>query len=238
MKSKFLAVLIIAGYATVNGQSFEYPKIAGSKSSVQELLPLEWNMRDSVSGDLNGDSYPDLVLVLQYKDSVKVKKNVPVIGSETVITQPRILLIVFKNPDTRLYDVKEQSNTFILTDDNPNIEDPYQSVSITKGIINISFQLFSNFGSYSVTNTTYKFRFQNNQFVLIGADNYVISRSTLDFEECSYNFLSAKWSLKKGNEENNVKAKSSIYPLNIDGLKTFKTFMQPYSWEIRKNIFL
>lgn len=238
MKLKFLAILITLVCISARAQSFEYPKIGGSKSSMKEFIPAGWSLKDSAKGDLNGDFRNDFVFVLQYNDSVKVLKNDLIAGSVIVITQPRILLIGFKYPETNLYYIKEQSNTFILNADNPSMEDPYQSVEITKGVIYISFQLFYNFGSYSLTNTTYKFRFQNDEFALIGVDNYSISRSTLDFEESSYNFLSKKWSLKRGNEENNTKAKAKSYPLEVKDLKTLKTFKQPYSWEIRKNIYL
>ena len=52
------------------------------------------------------------------------------------------------------------------------MNDPYQEMAIKNGVLEIKFHLFYNMGSWYVTNSAYKFRYQQHQFVLIGADNF------------------------------------------------------------------
>ena len=73
-------------------------------------------------------------------------------------------------------------------------------------------------GSWYVTNSAYKFRYQQHQFVLIGADNFSFHRATQDFEDYSYNFLTKKRVLTKGNDDKGTK-KTPLKSLNIATLK-------------------
>ena len=117
------------------------------------------------------------------------------------------------------------------------MDDPYQGIKIYKGILQINFHLFYNMGCWYTTSTSYKFRYQDKQFILIGADYSSIHRATLDFEDYSYNFLTKKRSLTKGND---IKRTKKVYwkTLNIVMLKTLTTFKVPYSWEIETDIYL
>jgi hypothetical protein len=117
------------------------------------------------------------------------------------------------------------------------MEDPYQSLSINKGVLEITFNIFHNIGSWFVTDAIYKFRYLQGQFVLIGADKHSFHRATHDYEKYSYNFLTRKRSLTKGND-NNGTAKPSLKAIKISSLKTLKTFVEPFTWEVEKGIFL
>jgi len=230
-----IVFLINIGIAT--GQNFSYPAVKNEGMTFTDFIPVGWTIKDSVSGDLNNDKNNDLVIVLQLNDSIKLIKQE---GNytDTVTTQPRILLILFRNLPANKFILAEQSNSFILNHDNPTIEDPYQSIKINQGILQIDFQLFSNMGSWSVTSTSYKFQYQDKDFVLIGADNNSFNRSTNDYENYSYNFLTNKWSLTKGNDNSNRKPKTKRHSLDLKKLKTLKTFKQPYTWEVTKDIYL
>jgi len=86
-------------------------------------------------------------------------------------------------------------------------------------------------------NSAYKFRYQQHQFVLIGADNFSFHRATQDFEDYSYNFLTNKRVLTKGNDDKGTK-KTTLKSLNIATLKTLKTFTEPFTWEVETDIYL
>jgi hypothetical protein len=88
-----------------------------------------------------------------------------------------------------------------------------------------------------VTNTTYKFRYQQGQFVLIGADNSYFHRASHEFENYSYNFVTKKRSLTKGSDAKGTK-KTTWQPLKITTLKTLKTFLVPFTWELEKGCLL
>ena len=200
---------------------------------ISDFIPTGWKILDSVKDDLNKDYIDDAAIILQHRDSVTIVNA----DGDTTLTQPRILLILFKNTVSNKFELTEQSNTFILKHDNPAMDDPYQGLAINKGVLEISFNLFYNMGSWYITNAIYKFRYQEEQFVLIGVDNSSFHRATHDYENFSYNFLTKKRTLTKGND-NDGKEKTTWKALKIVTLKTLKTFTEPFSWEVEKDVYL
>ena len=196
-------------------------------------MPISWTILDSAYGDLNKDGIKDAAIILQHKDSVSVINGL----QDTVLTQPRILIILFKNRFDSSFALIEQRSSFILKHDNSAMDDPYQEMAIKNGVPEIKFHLFYNMGSWYLTNSAYKFRYQQHQFVLIGADNFSFHRATQDFEDYSYNFLTKKRVLTKGNDDKGTK-KTTLKSLNIATLKTLKTFTEPFTWEVETDIYL
>jgi hypothetical protein len=232
----FLTLILFFAFKSLFAQGFTYPAIKQSGSSINDFIPKGWTILDSTSGDLNKDNLIDYALVLQHDDSVTIVKT-EANEQDTMNTQPRMLLILFRNPSNNALSLVEQSNSFILNHDNPDMEDTYQSIKIYKGILQIAFRLFYNMGSWYVNTATYKFRYQNNHFTLIGADNNSFHRASQDFEEYSYNFLTRKRSLTTGNVEKGTK-KTEWKPFNLTTLKTFKTFQKPFTWEVEESVYL
>ena len=200
---------------------------------MDHFIPSGWNILDSATGDLNGDELLDAVVVLQFEDSVEILKT----EGETVLTQPRILIILFRSVSENNFYLKEQSNSFVLNHDNSAMDDPFRDISISKRVLTIRFQLFYSAGSWHTTNSAYKFRYEGNQFVLIGADKYSIHRASHDYEDYSYNFLTKKLIVTNGNDTRGPK-KQSLKHINIQKLKTIKTLKSPFTWEIRPNFYL
>jgi hypothetical protein len=213
------------------GQAFLYPVIKSNGQSIVDFVPVGWTVLDSAYGDLNNDGLKDAAVILQHKDSVSLVNS----SEDTVLTQPRILLLLFKNTANNKFLLIEQSNSFILKHDNSIMDEPYQGIAIDKGVLKIDFHLFYSMGSWYSTNSTYKFRYEGKQFILIGADLSTIHRGTLDYEDYSYNFLTKKRSYNKGNEGKGTK-KTSLKRFTLTSLKTFRTFKEPYSWEIEAGI--
>jgi len=213
------------------GQNFSYPSIKSTGQSITDFVPAGWTILDSAFGDLNKDDIKDAAIVIQHRDSISMVNSL----DDTVLTQPRILIVLFKSAANNKFTLTEQSNSFILKHDNSIMDDPYQGITIDKGILKIDFHLFYNMGSWYSTSSTYKFRFDRKTFVLIGADLSTIHRATLDYEDYSYNFLSKKRSYTKGNDQSGTK-KTTLKTVALTSLKTFKTFKEPYSWEIETDI--
>ena len=215
------------------GQGVLYPTINTKGQQLKDFIPAGWMILDTATGDLNKDNLQDAAIILQHKDSIAMIKDV----EDTVITQPRILIILFKNRADNSLELVQQSNSFILMHDSPTMDDPFQELNIYAGILEIKFRLFYNMGSWNASTASYKFRYQKREFVLIGADSFSLHRATLDFEEYSYNFLTKKRSLTKGND-NTGKKKTIWKALNISPLKTLKTFTAPFTWEVEPGNFL
>ena len=199
---KILATLfLVLIFEFFSGQGFNYPSNKPKGNSIHDFVPKGWTILKSTKGDLNSDKYNDIALVLQHRDSVSLIKDEDDF-SDTVITQPRILVIAFFNNATKQYDLIEQSNSFILSYDNPPMDDPFQNISIINQILQIDFSIFYKMGSWETSTNSYKFRFQDNKFKLIGADYNSTSRNTGETEDRSYNFLTKKVKVTRGNIEN------------------------------------
>ncbi len=238
MKS-ILIILMLFQFGSGLSQDFTYPIVKKEGQKITDFIPNGWAIHDSANGDLNNDKIKDLAMVLQRKDSITIFKNVDGL-IDTVKTLPRILVILFRDNSKNKYILVEQSNSFILSSENPSVDDPFQSIKIVKEILLLEFRIFSNVGSWYTTNSIYRFRFQNNSFNLIGADNNSIYKETLDYQYYTYNFIAEKWCMTEGNadEESTQKVKTECYSLELKELKTFKTFTQPYTWEITSGIYL
>ena len=192
---------------------------------------MGWTILDSAYGDLNKDGLNDAAIILQHIDSVLLVNN----SEDTVLTQPRILLLIFKNSANNKFSLKKQSNSFILKHDNDIMDDPYQGIAIDKGILKIDFHIFYKMGSWFSKSSTYKFRYDGKEFKLIGADYSTIHRATLDYDDFSYNFLTKKRTCSKGNDQSGTK-KTTLKTFTLISLKTFNTFKELYSWEIEPDI--
>lgn len=229
----FLTFILTIFFSVSYGQGFSYPSIKSTGQNITEFVPTGWTIFDSAYGDLNKDGMKDAGIVIQHKDSILLVNSL----QDTVLTQPRILLVLFEKPGNNGFELIEQSNSFILKHDNSAMDDPYQELAIKNGTLEIKFHLFYNMGSWHVTNAVYKFRYRQGQFTLIGADNSSFHRATHDFEYYSYNFLTKKRALTKGNDNKGSK-KTSWKTLSISELKTLKTLNEPFTWQVEKDIYL
>ena len=221
----FFVILLISIACHSYGQRFSYPSIKLSAKDINDFIPPGWKILDSATGDLNKDRHIDAAIVLQFKDSVSLVKA----EDDTVVTQPRMLIILLKDPSGNNYTLAEQNNTFILNHDQQNMDDPYVGMSIEKGILTIDFNLFMSAGGWSTSSASHKFRYQQGEFVLIGFDVITSHRASLEYKAYSYNFLAKKRSLTIGNDETSKK-KTTWKALRMPKLKTLKT-MEAFTWE-------
>jgi hypothetical protein len=195
---------ILITVSSVNGQNFVYPIIKQKGLSIKDFVPSGWVILDSATGDLNNDKQPDAAVILQYRDSVSV---VRIDGNynDTFITQPRILIVLFKSANKNYFYLAEQNNTFILTHDSPLEDDPYLSLKIDKEVLQIKFQWYPYSGTWYVNNSLFKFRLKGSEFILIGVDESWFNRASHDFKNCSYNFITNKIFTEEGNDDNKTK---------------------------------
>jgi len=221
-------------------QKFVYPSVNANGKSINDFIPNGWTILQSATGDLNNDKQDDIAFVLQHKDSVTIVNysadNDPDFN-DTVIYQPRILVITFYENATRQYRKIEQSDSFILSHDDPRMEEPFQDISIVNQVLQINFHIWYSMGSWSMSNNSYKFRFQNNEFRLIGADYNSTHRASGETEDRSYNFLTKKVRIAKGTiSSDNEKVTWGTFQLKQ--LKTFKTFSRPFTWKVESDFYI
>ena len=206
--------------------SSDYPVLPQHGKTVGDFVPRNWETVSKVSGDLNGDNSADYVLVVKANDSKFLNKN-DGLGSDTFDTNPRVLIILFK--DENGYKLAKQSNTFIVAPESPVMEEPFQGAAIKNAILQLDFEIFYSAGSWSMSQYSYKFKFLSGEFALIGADRIESMRNTGEMQTQSYNFLTNKLKVTTGNFTEDKPEKVRWKKLKQGKLKTFDTFKEPFS---------
>ena len=245
MKKLLLIILILLLNLTVGfGQDFnsptdsDYPQLEKYGRKIEDFVPKNWTTVAKAFGDLNGDKVQDCAVVIKGNDKKFLNKN-DGLGSDVFDTNPRILIILFKNAAEKRYEIAEQSNTFIITPDSPTMTEPFQAVKIKNGVLQLDFEIWYSAGSWGTSQSSYKFKYMNGEFALIGAEKKEFMRNSGEMEIRSYNFLTNKMSITTGDEfDEKVKKKIKWKTYKVGKLKTFSTFVKPFDWEIEQDYFL
>lgn len=212
----------------------DYTVLPKKASRPADFIPSGWKVMGEAEGDLNGDKRNDVALVIKATDPKFITKHEG-LGSNPFDTNPRVLAILFRENDE--YKLVRQSNSFIAMADFPTMTEPFQGVKITNGVLQIDFEIFLSAGGWGMSNQNYKFRYQKGKFELIGADKTDIQRNTGELESRSYNFITGKVKISKGNIEGK-KNKVTWRNYKLKHLKTFETFPKPFQWEVERDYFL
>ncbi len=209
-------------------------KIITTATRPEDFIPKNWKLTINTKGDLNKDNLDDIAMVIEDADSLNIHKN-DNLGTPFINLNPRYLLILFKNKTTNSYDLKAINKNFIPSEndaENSCLADPLLEdggVAIKKGMLQIDLNYWTSCGSWSVTHSTYKFRFQENTFQLIGLDESYFGRNTGEETTTSYNYLTHKKCVTSNANsllDENAKPKKSFKNIkarklkNLESLKT------------------
>ena len=152
--------------------------------------------------------------------------------------QPRILLVAFKQADGS-YKLSIQSNeSIMLSNEGGVFGDPWAGLTIERSTLLVQFYG----GSSSRWGYDYRWRFQNNDWFLIGATYTSSSTHDNSFEKYDFNLVTGAAEITKGEaleDDNGKKAKDKVSKLNI-GKKTLlklNTF-KPVQYAIYKEVYI
>lgn len=168
--------------------------------NIDGFIPKGWKSILLANGDLNNDKLEDTVVVIEKDNKANIVKNEN-LGSEYLNLNPRILLVLFKQKNGSYILAGKNDKGFTKSEgdkENPALMDTLDSISIKNNILKIKFNYFLSAGSWSVTQNTYTFRFQNKKFELIGFDNNSYMRNSGNQEEFSINFSTNKVKITTG----------------------------------------
>lgn len=217
-------------------QDFIYPRLPQQSKVVKSLLPAQWKIIDSVSGDLNGDRIADLAMVLEFY--APVKENRAYGDNETdlitEIQRPRMLAVYFKSGKS--YKLALQNNNFILrSEEGGAMGDPLRPLAINNGKLNLNFEGGSNWKWL----LSYGFKFNREEWQLTTASNHSLHSASGEMNNKEYDFVGKTTTVVSGTLNNNKKANTTLErPIKLTRLKTFTTFKKPWTWEIDPGEFL
>lgn len=165
-----------------------------------EFVPDGWKLYDKTDGDLDGDGRTDAALVIQRNDPAGVVRNPDGLGHDLYDSNPRILLVTIMD-ELGQYQLVGRDDAIIPDHDSPTIEDPYETMSIEDGKLNLDIRFFASAGSWIMTNRNFQFRWDGKAMALIGFDMARTHRASGEMRQTSVNYLSGRRQDSLGNIE-------------------------------------
>lgn len=151
------------------------PEIPSEGRALESFIPPEWKVLDYIEGDLNQDKLLDVAVVIE-KDN------------DDDSLYPRVLLILLQNKD-KSYKLSVKAGKAILRANEGGIwGDPYVPLSIDKGSLLISFYGGSNWR----WSNEYRFKFQEDKWLLIGAKIEMFHTGSGEGTHEDYNLLTGE----------------------------------------------
>ena len=172
-------------------------------SKVEDFIPKGWKKLIVEKGDLNKDKIDDVVLVIEKNDPKNFKKIEDSSRSNPMNFNPRIILVLFKDKNSKYTLVAKNDKNFIVSpgyaseEELETLDSPDYNDNLSKAVTikNNTLHIFTlaDYVKYA-TSTTYIFRYQNNRFELIGLDAQSILGDTeyVNTRNYSINFSTKK----------------------------------------------
>ena len=225
-------------------------------NKVEDFIPKGWKSVVFKKGDLNKDKIDDAVLIIEKNDPKNLKKNEESYQTSPENHNPRIILVLFKDKNSKYALVAKNDKGFIISPGEAyesglqNLESPDFDNDLSKSITikNNTLRIFT-FAELtrSSSSSIYIFRYQNNRFELIGLENQNVfgNAEYMDTYNYSFNFSTKKLKIYNLREklESNVKKEEKIEKkLNIKESYVLDTMLETtgvdildkYAHEIKK----
>ncbi len=149
---------------------------------LSDFIPKDWKLISKVKGDLNKDKRMDIAAVIEYTGEYSASDE------EELSGKPRILFVIFKDK-AGTYKLSVQSANLILRAGQGGVfGDPFAGMVISRGSIVVS--LYG--GSSWRWGYTYRFRYQNKGWYLIGETEETHNINTGETEIIDTNCLTGK----------------------------------------------
>jgi hypothetical protein len=204
VRAAFALVLILpALVAAQEGTPIDKSRVPAVADSPAKFAPSGWKIEEQVAGDLNGDGVADYAL--------KLVEDKPATDSEGTATErERALVVVLQTGGKliraaladKLLQCTRCGGAFYGVSESP------ANVAIDKGVIVVD----QDHGSRNLTNTTYRFRYDQatKKFVLIGFDFADADRLTANVISESTNYVTGVRITTRGKGERDIKKRSVV----------------------------
>ena len=149
-----------------------------------DLTTLRGWEHSEATGDLDKDGKADLVIIA----TPDFKEHIVTEGERSInYNQP--ILAIFRGTGTGGFTPWKQYDNVIPARPDEYVFIDYEVTVNERGVIRIMLNTWLSAGSYGTNNHTYVFRYQDNDFYLIGEDDVNMMRNTGELETDSYNYL-------------------------------------------------
>jgi hypothetical protein len=221
--------------ATVKAQEFEvpevtYPELQEQGEDAQSFVPKGWVLEKEIRGDLNEDGTDDLVLVLHNADPANMLKTEW--APETPVdTNARMLAVALAGSGGYRLVVSDHDiipRVISLTESDPLSESG--GVSIDRGSLLVSIYYFSSAGGSDTGHMDFRFRYEDEDFRLIGFDRVNVNRMSGEIKNVSVNYLNRKVVIKTGSIESDVD-KVTTGKLKSAKIITIDDVSEPWAFE-------
>ena len=252
MKKNFFSLsLILFIFCSFNLFAVNFPIKA---NKIEDFIPKGWKSIIIKKGDL--DKIDDVVLIIEKNDPKNFKKNEESYQTSPENYNPRIILVLFKDKNSKYVLVAKNDKGFIISPGEAyesglqNLESPDFDNDLSKSVTikNNTLRIFT-FAELtrSSGSSIYVFRYQNNRFELIGLENQNIFANAeyIDTYNYSFNFSTKKLKIHNLREklESNMRKEEKIEKkLNIKESYVLDTMLETtgvdildtYAHEIKK----
>lgn len=153
-----------------------------------EIFPANCDTMGVAWGDLNQDGLKDVVVVAtpRIAENMRVRDD----GYEYNFNSP-VMGIYFGTKEGKLNLYKEYENTIPGTEDESYFIELEMDIS-EKGVLSLNIEHFYTAGATNTDYNKFLYRYQDNDFYLIGEDTGSLSRPSGESEEVSINYLTHK----------------------------------------------
>jgi len=139
--------------------SHQYPYLASAGKDISTFVPKGYHIIQHAKGHLNADALEDHAIIIQSDEPVSDLKEVD------HDQNPRILFVLFADEKDGFKLAVQSNESVMLSDDGGVFGDPLQELYIANKVVHVEYYG----GSTQKWEYTYKWRFQNNDWYLIGA---------------------------------------------------------------------
>ena len=186
-----LSLTPVLALAQMDVPTVTYPKLVQRASSIAGFVPKGWVLEQTKTGDLNGDGRADAVLVLHQNDPRNILENKDGFGVARLNSNPRIVAVVLTRAGGG-YDLIAENHRLIPRYDAPNMDDPFDSVTLKKSAFRVTTHYWASAGSWTEWTTSFLFRYQNGCVRLNGYDRNDRQRNSGEEQGISVNFLTGQ----------------------------------------------
>ena len=160
-------------YGQEGGEStpYVYPTLPELGGDPAAFVPPRWHLLDSTVGDLNGDTHPDLVVVVE-RDSAVSEERRTLDGVFAIEGRPRILAICLADPEGGGYRKAIQTHRFVLRErEGGAMDDPWNGMEVKDRVLHVRFKG----GSGMQWMLDYRFALRKGVWELIGVTSTEIN---------------------------------------------------------------